>query len=75
MVVHQVGMVLLLNKKYASEIDIVSFLCNMFTICFRFGVVPCSFVNGILSPLLKKPSLDASVAIKLQTCNFVNHIF
>ena len=41
---------------------IVSHLCYLFTICFRFGVVPCSFENGILVPLLKKPSLDASVA-------------
>ena len=50
------------HVKYASETDFVSHLCSLFTICFRFGVVPCSFVNGILVPLLKKPSLDASVA-------------
>jgi hypothetical protein len=49
------------HVKLASGSNIILHLCNMFTHCFKFGVVPSSFQEGILVPLLKKPSLDPSV--------------
>ena len=45
-----------------SNTDVVLHLCNLFTLCFKFGVVPDSFNNGILVPLLKKSTLDPSIA-------------
>ena len=33
----------------------------MLTICVRFGIVPVSFAEGLLVPLLKKPNVDPSV--------------
>ena len=50
------------HVKLASNTDVVLHLCNLFTLCFKFGVVPDSFNNGILVPLLKKSTLDPSVA-------------
>ena len=50
------------HVKLASNTDVVLHLCNLFTVCFKFGVVPDSFNNGILVPLLKKSTLDPSVA-------------
>ena len=45
--------------KYAINSDIVIHLCRLFTVCFQYGVVPFSFTQGILVPLLKK--LDPTV--------------
>ena len=33
----------------------------MLTLCIRFGIVPDSFVRGLLIPLLKKPNCDPSI--------------
>ena len=41
---------------------IVLHLCNLFTVCFRYGLVPSKFTNGLLVPILKKATLDPSVA-------------
>ena len=41
---------------------IVLHLCNLFTVCFRYGLVPSKFTNGLLVPILKKATLDRSVA-------------
>ena len=41
---------------------LVLHLCNLFTFCFINGVVPMSFTEGILVPILKKSTLDPSVA-------------
>ena len=47
--------------KYAINSDIVIQLCQLFTLCFQYGVVPFSFTQEILVPLLKKPTLDPTV--------------
>ena len=49
------------HVKLAIDSDIIIHICNLFTYCFKYGVVPTSFNQGILIPLLKKPSLDSSV--------------
>ena len=46
------------HLKYALESSIVDQLSTMFTICFRYGIVPINFTRGLLVPLLKKPTLD-----------------
>ena len=36
-------------------------LCNIITVCGKYGVLPKSFCTGLLVPILKKPALDPSV--------------
>ena len=48
--------------KHAVNTDLVLHLCKIFTVCFRCGVVPINFTNGLLVPILKKPTLDPSLA-------------
>ena len=43
--------------KMASSSRIVFHLCKLFTVCFRYGLVPLNFMQGILVPILKKPIL------------------
>ena len=42
------------HLKYAIHTNLVMHLCNMFSICFNYGVTPSNFSSGILIPLLKK---------------------
>ena len=46
------------HLKYAEQSDIIIHLCHIFTICFKFGVMPTESTKGILVPVLKKPTLD-----------------
>ena len=50
------------HLKHAVNTDLILHLCNIFTVCFRCGVVPINFTNGLLVPILKKPTLDPSLA-------------
>ena len=50
------------HVKLAIDSDFVIHHSNLFTYCFKYGVVPTSFTQGILVPLLKKTSLDSSGA-------------
>ena len=50
------------HLKSALNSPIVFHLCKLLTVCFRFGMVPTSFKKGILVSILKKPSLDPSIA-------------
>ena len=50
------------HLKYAIHTNLVMHLCNMFSICFNYGVTPSNFSSGILIPLLKKATLDLTVA-------------
>ena len=47
---------------YAIGTPLIPLLCDMFTICFKFGIVPNVFGKGLLIPLLKKATLDPSAA-------------
>ena len=49
------------HLKYASGTKVLKSICNMLTICVRFGIVPVSFAEGLLVPLLKKPNIDPSL--------------
>ena len=48
--------------KYASDTDLKMHLCKLFSVCFMYGVTPTSFNYGMLVPLLKKSTLDPTVA-------------
>ena len=46
------------HLKYALSSRIVNHLSVMLSQCIKYGVVPTSFTEGILVPLLKKTTLD-----------------
>ena len=46
----------------AVNTNLILHLCKIFTVCFRCGVVPINFTNGLLLPKLKKPTLDPLLA-------------
>ena len=48
------------HVKSAINSSLVSHLCSLLSLCFKFSIVPNSVTKGILVPLLKKPSLDQS---------------
>ncbi len=48
--------------KWAKKTKLISMLCDMLTLCVRFGIVPESFTKGLLIPLLKKPNIDPTVS-------------
>ena len=50
------------HLKFALDTNILSHLCKVITICFQYSVVPKSFINGLLVPILKKPTLDPTLA-------------
>ena len=52
------------HLKHALDTDIIIHLSSIFTVCYRFGVVPESFYCGIMVglPLLKKTQADPAVA-------------
>ena len=49
------------HVRYAVNSNIVLHLCQLFTVCFKSGIVPTKFKNGILIPILKKPTLDPTI--------------
>ena len=49
------------HLKYSLGSNLIGNLCYLFTYCFQFGVVPTNFTEGLLIPLLKKPSLDPTL--------------
>ena len=50
------------HLKYALNCDeLIHHLCVTLTICVKYGIVPESFKNGLLIPILKKPTCDVSV--------------
>jgi exonuclease III len=49
------------HLKFAMNTNVIVHLCKLFTVCFQSGVVPESFSNGLLVPILKKPTLDPTL--------------
>jgi hypothetical protein len=49
------------HLKYALNSRIVNHISVMLSICFKYGIVPVSFSQGLLVPLLKKPTLDPTL--------------
>ena len=47
---------------YALNSDFTNLFCDILNLSLKFSVVPDNFTQGILVPLLKKPTSDASVA-------------
>ena len=47
--------------KYAKDPKMNGVICDMLTLCIRFGIVPDSFTKGLLIPLLKKPNIDPTL--------------
>ena len=47
---------------WAEHSQLIPRICNMLTLCIRFGIVSDSFMKGLMVPLLKKPNSDPSVA-------------
>ena len=50
------------HLRWSKGSQIIPVLCDMLTLCIRFGLVPDSFTRGLLIPLMKKPNIDPSVA-------------
>ncbi len=50
------------HLKFSINSDLPSYLSNVLSVCVRFGVLPKSFYLGILVPILKKPTIDPSIA-------------
>ena len=50
------------HLKNALHTSVPAIIHNMLIICGMFGVIPASFQLGILSPILKKPTLDPTAA-------------
>ena len=50
------------HLKYAVGTKLILHFCNLLSTCFKYGVVPESFNHGILVPILKKSTLDSTVA-------------
>ena len=41
------------HLKYGVKTNLPNILSNLFTVCVRYGVIPRSFAEGILIPILK----------------------
>ena len=50
------------HLKWAENTKIITTICQIITLCVRFGIVGKSFTEGLLIPLLKKPHIDPSMA-------------
>ena len=48
--------------KIASNSEIMLNLCNLFSLCFIYGIIQTFNTKGLLVPILNKPTLDPSVA-------------
>ena len=49
------------HLKWSRNTRVIPVLCQMLTLCVRFGIVGDSFTKGLLIPLLKKPNIDPSI--------------
>ena len=49
------------HLKYALKTKLPMFLSKLFTVCLRFAIVPQTFCEGLLIPLLKKQNLDPRI--------------
>lgn len=49
------------HLKHSINTDAPLYLKDIFTVCVRFGVIPKTFLLGIIVPILKKPTLDPTV--------------
>ena len=50
------------HLKYATNSKIVDYISVMFTICIKYGIVPIFFSHGLLIPILKKTTLEPTIA-------------
>ena len=50
------------HLKYGLSTGIVPILSSILTACVQYSVVPTSFQTGILIPILKKSTLDPTIA-------------
>ena len=50
------------HLKYASNSSIPLHLSKMLSLCITYGIVPDSFYQGLLIPVLKKNDIDPSLA-------------
>ena len=50
------------HLKYSTGTKIPEMLAGIFNTCINFGIIPESLKIGVLIPILKKPSLDSTVA-------------
>ena len=50
------------HLKFGMATKLPYYLSNMLSICVRFGVVPDSFLSGVLIPILKKRNCDPTLA-------------
>ena len=50
------------HLSWSKDTKIFPTLCDMLTLCVRFGLVADSFTKGLLIPLLKKPNIDPAIA-------------
>ena len=48
------------HLKFATHSNLILRISNMFSICLTYGIVPDSFLKGIVVPILKKSTLDPS---------------
>ena len=49
------------HLKYGVKTILPNILSHLFTVCVRYGVIPRSFTEEILIPILKKPNSDPTV--------------
>ena len=49
------------HLKWSVGTKVIKILCDIITVCIRFGIVPDSFAKGLLIPLLKKPNCDTTL--------------
>ena len=47
---------------WSKDTSVMLTLCNLLTLCVRFGLVGETFTKGLLIPILKKPNIDPTVA-------------
>ena len=48
------------HLKHGVQSLLSKVLSTLFTLCIKFGVIPRSFSEGLLIPILKKPNIDPS---------------
>ena len=49
------------HLKFFVDINLITHLARLFTVCFQHCVVPKSFNSGFLVPVFKKSTLDPTV--------------
>ena len=48
--------------KKANNTLLPLFICHILNCCVKFGIIPHAFTVGVLVPILKKPTLDPTLA-------------